>query len=65
MQLYAKQNQYKALYLDISCLIMNLQDKSIYGKNMKNVSLCSVFLRTRHRAKLRREVTPSKEIVKT
>ena len=36
----------------------------IYWKNMKNVSLCSpVFLCTRHRAKLRREVTlPMKNI---
>ena len=33
---------------------------------MKNVSLCSpVFLYTRHRAKLRREVTPPMKNIKT
>ena len=37
----------------------------ISGNNMKMVSLCSVFLYTHHRAKLRREVTPSMKIVKT
>ena len=46
-----KQNQYYALCLDISCLISSPMEticrKSqifISGKNMKNVSLCSVFL---------------------
>ena len=73
MMLYAKQNQYYALYLDISCLISSLVEtiwrknqSFIYWKNMKNVSLCSpVFLCTRQRAKLRREVTlPMKNIKK-
>ena len=33
--------------------------RPFYWKNMKTVSLCSpVFLCTRHKAKLRREVTP-------
>ena len=66
MQLYAKPNQYYALYLDISCLISSpveticrKNQSFIYLKNMKNVSLCfPVFLGTRHRPKLRREVTP-------
>ena len=55
MQLYAKQNQYYALYLDISCLIWfpveticRKNQIFISWKNMKNVSLCSIFLCTCH-----------------
>ena len=57
-----------ALYLDISCLILETicrkNQSFIYWKNMKNVSVCSpVLLCTRHRAKLQREVTPLKKII--
>ena len=50
--------------LDIVSSGDNLQEKS--ALIIENVSLCSpIFLCTRHRAKLRREVTPSIKIVKT
>ena len=47
-----------------------MQEKSnlYFWKEYENVSLCSVFyvfLCTRHRTKLRREVTPSMKTVKT
>ena len=56
--------------LDIVSNGDNLQEKSnLYvWKEYENVSLCSVFyvfLCIRHRAKLRREVTPSLKTVKT
>ena len=71
MQLNAKQNQYYPLHLDISCFISSpvaicrKNQSFIYWKNMKTVSLCHpVFLCTRHRAKVRREVTPPMKIIK-
>ena len=35
MQLYAKQNQYYALYLDISCLISSPVETTLPMKNIK------------------------------
>ena len=56
-----KQCKYKtclAIFISICPLSLSAQTKS-------NISLCSsVFLCTRHRAKLRREVTPPMKIIK-